>query len=236
MPFARRRRRQPRQQGRSTGSRKSAARRLYRKKKPTSAIVRGITAFADIQRVKLQYTQYNSLVGTLGALAINLFRGNSVNDPDSTGVGHQPMGHDQWSNFYDRYLVTGCAIKVEFINVGTPNAFVAIMAKDTNSVVTTVSVAGERANSKYKILTPDGSSRRTKMSMYRTTRKMLGLNNKVTTDDDQYTAAVASDPTFQWYYHVVSGALDGSSTSGVEIYTTLTYYVTYYDRKTLSQS
>lgn len=43
------------------------------------------------------------------------FRANSIYDPDSTGVGHQPMGHDQWHHFYESYRVENAWIEVEFM-------------------------------------------------------------------------------------------------------------------------
>lgn len=42
------------------------------------------------------------------------FRLNSVFDPNVTGVGHQPRGHDQWATLYRRYLVHGCKYKIDF--------------------------------------------------------------------------------------------------------------------------
>lgn len=47
-----------------------------------------------------------------GTIESYLFRANSIFDPNFTGIGHQPIGHDQWKNFYRRYKVTDSTIVV----------------------------------------------------------------------------------------------------------------------------
>ncbi len=51
------------------------------------------------------------------------FAVNSVFDPDFTGAGNQPIGYDQWSQFYGRYRVKALRYKIYMMNViGTANA------------------------------------------------------------------------------------------------------------------
>jgi len=40
---------------------------------------------------------------------------NDIHDPNKTGTGHQPYGHDQWAAFYNRYKVTWVEIKLEWV-------------------------------------------------------------------------------------------------------------------------
>lgn len=62
----------------------------------------------DRLRAKLKYCQTNQYVlYTAGAVTPAAYNLNSVYDPDSTGVGHQPRGLDQvYAMGYTRYLVT----------------------------------------------------------------------------------------------------------------------------------
>lgn len=41
------------------------------------------------------------------------FRLNSIFDPDFTGTGHQPRGHDQYATIYQKYCVVGAKVLVE---------------------------------------------------------------------------------------------------------------------------
>lgn len=49
-----------------------------------------------------------------GGAAFHTFRLNSINDPDYTGVGHQPLFHDQWAALYSSYRVLGCKVRATF--------------------------------------------------------------------------------------------------------------------------
>lgn len=72
------------------------------------------------QRVKFNYvTAVDLTLSSAGAVEGHFFSANSPHDPDVTGVGHQPLGWDQWANFYNHYLVEDAYIQVEFVNNAT---------------------------------------------------------------------------------------------------------------------
>lgn len=101
MPFYRRKRYSPR---RKTYRRKRTyyrRRRAYRRK---PRIYQGPVPMA--RTVTLKYVQAVQLDSASGALSYQYFRANSIYDPDYTGVGHQPLGYDQWAVFYKYYTVT----------------------------------------------------------------------------------------------------------------------------------
>lgn len=87
-------------------------------------------------RVTLRYSQTlnmaNSVAGTIESY---LFRANSIFDPDYTGVGHQPIGHDQWMAFYRRYKVTDSTIVVTPLKTDDTNlGLIGITQEATASV------------------------------------------------------------------------------------------------------
>jgi hypothetical protein len=61
----------------------------------------------------MPYSAQGTLTLPAGARADQQFRLNSIFDPDYTGVGHQPLAHDQWALFYNHYVVTGCHWEIE---------------------------------------------------------------------------------------------------------------------------
>jgi hypothetical protein len=85
--------------------------RQYRVKKYASLG----TGIPDKTKVIMKYAQdlNVSVDGTVGANW--LFRCNSIYDPDQSGAGHQPLTHDQWSNFYQFYTVVGAKITCRFM-------------------------------------------------------------------------------------------------------------------------
>lgn len=75
----------------------------------------------DRQLAVLQYMQDISLNPTpnaLGATGANMwqFQANSLYDPDTTGVGHQPMYFDNFMEVYWRYRVNYAQITVTVVN------------------------------------------------------------------------------------------------------------------------
>lgn len=66
-------------------------------------------------QVVMRYTESVIIpdVTVAGVVSHYLFRANGIYDPNFTGIGHQPMGHDQWSNIYNHYQVieSTCTIK-----------------------------------------------------------------------------------------------------------------------------
>lgn len=77
------------------------------------------TDFAPFKKlVKMRYVDNVSLNPSAGSLAEYAFRANSVFDPDSTGVGHQPAYYDQASAMYNHYRVISAACTATFYNNG----------------------------------------------------------------------------------------------------------------------
>lgn len=78
-----------------------------------------LSAFPTFLRRTLRYAQTNTLdVGNFGT-AQQVFRANSLYDPDFTGTGHQPNGFDQLMVAYNHFVVTRARINVRVLNTTT---------------------------------------------------------------------------------------------------------------------
>lgn len=53
------------------------------------------------------------------AYAEYIYSMTGIYDPNITGVGHQPRGHDQWMNIYTTYRVRGFRVRIEGQNYAT---------------------------------------------------------------------------------------------------------------------
>lgn len=69
--------------------------------------------FPNQRIVKMRYAA-GGLVGITTGQLINQvnFCPSSIFDPDTSGIGHQPIGHDQWQTFYNHYVVLGCKMSM----------------------------------------------------------------------------------------------------------------------------
>jgi len=83
------------------------------------SLTNSMSAFPLRVRRILRYAQTNNLdVANFGS-ALQVFRANSLYDPDFTGSGHQPNGFDQLMVAYNHYTVTRARINVRVLQVGT---------------------------------------------------------------------------------------------------------------------
>lgn len=214
------------------------------KKKPkknttaTSITVPRNTVCPDIYKCKLTYSQSMTLSGSIGTIAYNVFRGNSMFDPDRTAGGGQCMGRDQISALYQKYLVHGSSIKAVFICTSTPTAQVAVLAKTTDSIVPNFDVVRERNFNDVKYTGTANSGRNiVKCKKYMSTAKMFGIKkDDVTLADNRFDTKVGNNPTDEWFWHCYVQSTDQVSTATCILNVILTYYVSYHDRVPLAQS
>ncbi len=73
---------------------------------------RGLKGFPKTNKVTLKYCESVTFTGAAGSLGTYFFNLNSCYDPNNSGTGHQPLGFDQWSTFYNRYVVEKVRFKL----------------------------------------------------------------------------------------------------------------------------
>jgi len=68
--------------------------------------------------VRLTYADNYRHDVNYGNIGKQVFRTNSIFDPDLTGTGHQPLFRDLWASQYDYYTVLSCEYELHFYNGG----------------------------------------------------------------------------------------------------------------------
>lgn len=103
----------------------------------------------------MRYSTVVSLNPSTGATAVQLFRANSIFDPDFTGIGHQPYGHDTYQTIYNHYNVRESTITM------TPTNNVAciygITLTDDATVQGDYDTVRELKGTKFAIAASDGA-------------------------------------------------------------------------------
>lgn len=165
---------------------------------------RGIFGFPDEVVTTLRYTDVIALTSTVNSVASNAFRMNSLFDPDSTGVGHQPYYFDQYAAVYNSYTVISSKLKARFsvqtnaIATAQPAGpvIVGIAADDDATLSAVISTLLELPASKNTFLcnAVGGNNVKTMAIDYNPERD-LGLSS----DDDTVGAAVTANPSQVWY-------------------------------------
>ncbi len=189
-------------------------------------------AISQNKLIKMKYGQ--SILRTpLSTADSYVFRSNSIFDPDLTGTGHQPMSHDQWATFYERYYVYACAVKITVVNLtAIPLEFVLYPQEDTTTI-TTLDLAMEMKNKKFTVVPGSAGNAVKSLSMWTSTKKTVG---RVTKFDDIFHANFGANPNTTTQYHIFVSASDDATDVNYTIDAQLTYYVKMYRPVTFASS
>lgn len=185
---------------------------------------------------KLSWTQAS------GALGDNIYRGNSLFDPDLTGTGGQPNGFDQWAAFYASYTVLGSKCEVTtIVNGGTGGPNTNRFGITPTNFSSAFGVSSQEqveeqpyTVSKEAIMGAVGIGQ-AKAQQYMSTAKIMGVVRPYVQISDSASALVSANPTNQWYWHVWNYTPSGDTQSLFQI-VKLTYYAVFETRNQLAIS
>jgi len=213
--------------------------------------VRGISVrnsdfgFPDTLTTKLKYADWFNVTGSAGAVGNSVFQLNSLWDPETTGVGHQPMYFDQLcgasgSAPYARYRVKGATIKVTYSMVSPPALAVAnvgpvlvgVIAQRSNILLAgSTSSLLETNNTKFQLLGDKGSGS-SSVTVYNRYNPKIDFG--IDPEDDTLAAAHNASPSLGWFAHVVK--LDETGTSIVRAFVEIVYDCVFFSRNEVTQS
>ncbi len=165
-----------------------------------------------------------------------IFTANGLFDPDITGVGHQPMGFDQYATFYNHYTVIAANITVECINSSTTTpALVGINITPAATFTGTNTASGriEQRDSVHKILGVLGSTN-TATIIKQKVAPLKYLHKHIGNDD--VNAHVTTNPSEQVFFNIWSAGLGNSDGPAVDMLVTVNYIVIWTEPKMLLQS
>lgn len=218
--------------GKSRGRKKTTAMKLY---KPLP-----LNGRPPNQVVKMRYSQLINFPYSLASASFHVFRANSIFDPDHSGTGHQPMGHDQWAQFYNHYRVLGSKIRVDYLNEDTAQPALVGCFLDDDATTT--------ATFKSDHIIETGRGRwKTVSSVAPSTGKPLVLkysakrfHNAVDVKDrNDLKATFGTNPSEQAYYIVWGQDVTGAGTSSpavLYLQVTIDYIVSLEEWKDLPSS
>lgn len=164
--------------------------------------------------VRMKYCDTYSLNPGVGGVPVTqLIHANHINDPDISGSGHQPYGHDQWKEFYNHYTVIGSKITVRFQSTGKEEqAMVGIGLKDDTTIDADDRSLRENGKSVYGFLSGDASDSMTTLVRKYSPRTFFGINKPLGTDSLRGTFGTTVPAGYEGaFFHVWCGAADGST-------------------------
>lgn len=174
-------------------------------------------------KVCLKYNAHHSLTSGAGTASSQLFKLNSVFDPDQTGTGHQPMARDQWALLYTHYRVDKCTVKITAI-CPSGGGFLTVFPSTDNSSITDPVVAAE-SRSSTTIGVQEGGGPRTMFKSFDLC-DVFGATRSTINADDLYRSVLSADPQSVGYIRI--SWVDEAVATGtvVNFSTEITYYTT----------
>lgn len=153
-------------------------------------------------KTTMRYYSQSGINPAAASVGIHRYRCNSIFDPDETGVGHQPRGHDELAELYQEYLVTHSKITVWFTwgdATPTTSMRVGIIKTKDPSKFTTALDYMEAGTVVSRLLAADPSAK-TKLSMHFNPKSDFGIRN--IRDNDEIGANFGANPTDQYTFLV----------------------------------
>lgn len=171
------------------------------------------------------------------------FRANSVYDPNLTGVGHQPMGHDQLAALYDKYRVYNAKI---VLTAACNTGYAALLAIRPHAGLNAYSGAAtpdelweQDGVVSTRLIGPSTAAVYSagKLGASCNVARIFGVTAASHRADDYFAATVGNNPQNQAIFNILLRTIDGgAATFNCFVTVEITYDVEFYDQKTLGQS
>lgn len=159
---------------------------------------------------------------------IQVWRLNSLYDPDKTHTGGQPRGMDEIEQLYDRYRVVACKYLVEVIpntNTGTGIFSQAIISNDGD--ITDVYDVREAKSSKTILMGHANGEGGKSLSGMVDCAAWKGL--KTVRGEDLCSAVVGANAADPLFLVQSFESFNNTTSVSVDVITTLWYYVEFYE-------
>lgn len=185
--------------------------------------------FPSTMRNILRYSETINMDPGAGVPSHYLFKATSIFDPNATGVGHQPYGHDTLAGIYNHYEVEEAIITITNTSVGS-NSIIGITVTDDGSVNSGYDNVREVKGTSFMVLGAD-TTPKTLRAVYR--RKQTFPISASTSPAALYGA----NPIENIFFDVwAEGALPTQDPAAVSLVVNITFTVRSWELKDLGLS
>lgn len=146
--------------------------------------------------------------GTVTPVYISM---NGLFKPEAAATGHQPLGFDQYMEFYNHYTVLSAKIKITPIPGVHSRGFI-YLSRDAGTVGTTNRETLLEQASCQVMTTPHASDGMAGKSMTDSVNLSQILGQDVR-NEDANAGTTIGNPTEQYYWHLNNSTFDGGAVS-----------------------
>lgn len=182
--------------------------------------------FPAVAYARLRYSEVVSLNPSAGVPAVNLFRAGSIYDPNQSGAGHQPYGHDTYATIYNHYKVIRSVITMQ--PTQKLDGMFGISLKDDTTVEGNYNTIREAKGTRFAVMSSQGESVKV-MQFYNA--------NAIMKNTDATDANFGSNPADDVFFCAWSEAFSSTNEpSACNFLFTITYDVKMWELRDLGQS
>lgn len=163
------------------------------------------------------------------------FNLNSIFDPNRTGTGHQPMGYDQWANFYGRYRVIRVRVQVAFVNANTAVPIQCTISATNSTTALTLLSGSEQPYSATTLLSTRAGMDTATLTRTYNLHDIVGKTPLEYQGSDLDQAQIGASPGELAILHVNVASIDGSNIT-YQVVVRLYFTVELFDANELGES
>lgn len=225
--------------GKKVAKKQYRKRRAYRKADGGKVGFMRNTLVPDRMIIKMSYKDNINLSNSSWPYVIWNGRANSIYDPDYAIVnGHQPLGFDQWSTFYNRFRVYKVFAQVTIVNNTTAGVQCGLLPY--NADAGNLSIVDDSTFEQPHVVTRTvgGQQGLNKIVL----KKMIDIPRILGRSHSQYKAADTTASTFTTNPQelcnlaIFCRTINESSNPALQAILNLTYYCELFDRKQVAIS
>lgn len=214
-------------------------RRGYRKRRRFTRTKELMPGFPATKLVKHRYCDVLSLVPGVGISAF-AYAANGMYDPYIPAGGHQPLGYDEWSQFYNHYVVIGAKVTCQFVlSSSGQNTSMAtgIYLADDSVIPTSLTELVEQGLGTYRIQAsgvnaPGNYQRQTKTFSAKKFFNVTDIKDNI----GRIGATNTANPAELAVFNIWAASVDGTSIGSIDCLMTIEYLALWSEPKSLTQS
>lgn len=188
----------------------------------------------DSLTVELTYADSITITSAVVGYVEHTFALNDIFDPDVTGVGHQPLGRDEFAAIYGRYRVTHAKYEVWVASNANLQQLAGCVVTRGVTALASRTEAMEHPTSQVKMLAPRNLQNGEYMS------GMIALKDfdkaGSSYNDNDYGSIIGASPAKRTFLKVFCSELGAGTNPSCNFIVRITFRTKFYERNNLLQS
>lgn len=191
--------------------------------------------------LKLRYAEHFAMPvnGVVNTPEIQVYRANSLNDPNQTGGGHNPMGYNQLAQVFTKFTVLSSRIKVTMSNDVDENIMFGINQYTQSGLALNQIELAENKRGQQVMLAHGGYATTKSLSSQFNVKKFFGLKKRSNiVGDDEYSGRFdgASVPQQNGFFYLWTSPRDSLGPYNLDVSVEIEYTAIATDPVAISDS